>query len=159
MIHPAPVSRAACDEFLFASGISRIVDEIIKKTDPFYLAAVYGWPNSGKSRLISDLRVQLEQLGHEVIEVGAIPATYEALKSWMETARARTKPDPQRRIILFHVTAPRGIKEETSEALDPNEGLSAIGVKVDLNVGIYNPHTYGPYEGSYDFLIRNPDAN
>jgi hypothetical protein len=125
--------------------------------------AVYGWPGSGKSRLISELTDYFVNEKMNAVGAGAGPTPD-------QFDRMRAFPQYAVDIRFFHCAWHRS--ESFIESLgwslfsheDPNAlSKKILGRDVDLNVFIYDPkktrdvkESPEHYEGRYDILIENP---
>ncbi len=140
-------------------GITQIVESIEKIVNRPILAAVYGYPDRGKSYLIDILTERLKQKELLVIGYGSAPTADE-----FESIRRHVNWDA----YIFHCAWNRSdfdFYKEVSGHEDPNIlAKNILGREMDLNIAICNPNLISACidprntEQLYDFIIVNPDA-
>ncbi len=137
-------------------GIKEAIELIKSVYEKPILAAVYGWPDSGKTYLIDRLSDYFEREGLKVSRGGGGPhdSTFETL---------RDCPECLSDILFFHCGWVRDNNNQcwldARAHEDPNILAETIaGRKVNLNIGIYNPLSYREPLGDYDLVISNPGS-
>lgn len=136
----------------FEEGVREMVKRVLETKQRPVLIAVYGWPNSGKTKLIEEVIALLENAGLTVSNgEGALsPLTFDMLRQYGLYYGE---------VLLFHCAWDRTKKgmDERRDYEDPNALAEDAGDKINLNVGIYNPdHGKPEMSGEYDLMIRNP---
>lgn len=147
-------------ELNLEDGIQEAIRAISNVDERPILVAVYGWPDSGKSYLISKLKEHFEAKGLSVTGAGGgpLPSTFERLRDYLDCFAD---------LVLFHCgwnRTPKAIEKilgDFSERAreDPNILAERIANrKVNLNIGMYNPRFYPKPDGEYDLIMSNPDS-
>lgn len=135
-------------EYDLKEGLEEAILKLKKIEERPLLAAVYGWPNSGKSYLIRGIGDYFEEEGFSTAQGsgGPTPITFQLISE-----HPLCRGDI---LFLFHCAWERNDYVSLHE--DPNVLAERIcGRKVHLNIGIYNPRFFPPIEGNYDLVITN----
>ena len=133
-------------------GVQEVITRIKAVEEKPILVAIYGWPNSGKSYLISQVGNYFKDNGLLMAKFSgaASPYTFERM-SW---------PVRDEMLYLFHCAwerktyFPAWTRDEDPDVLAER----IAGKKVHLNTAIFNPGMYEIPEGDYDFIISNPNS-
>jgi hypothetical protein len=133
-------------------GIQEIITRVGVIKERPVLVAIYGTPNSGKSHLINKLGGYFADNGQNVGRFhGAAPE---------ETFARMNAPHLKDLIYLFHCAWEKYNHPQDLLLLDQDPTLLArgVGMKVHLNVGIYNPNICRFFKGDYDLVIANTES-
>lgn len=138
-------------------GVRRALSIIRISRERPVLLAIYGYPHSGKSYFMDQIKGYLSGEGIEcaVMRGAAKQDTFEIL-----TAYPSEMHSP---VWLFHCAWPRDnyspawLFERQHE--DPNILAEKVaGRLIDANIGMFNPTIYNAPRGAYDFVIKNAAA-
>lgn len=137
-------------ELDFEDGVKEAIRRLEAVETKPVLAAVYGLPDHGKLYFIDKIANYFEAKGM------SCPRTHGTLYR-RDFEDLRDRPGDYGEIKLFHCGWDRS--SYSSQHEDPNVLADEIlNRKLDLNIGIYNPHMYDKLTGDYDLLISNPDS-
>ncbi len=141
-------------EMNLEDGIEELIERIGSKESPV-LVAVYGWPNSGKSYLMSKIKERLEKEGWDIGYTSGAPSeeTFNLIKEYSSM--------PRKGAFMFHCGWEREFVKGILICSDQDPNVLASNIldrDLDLNIGIYNPRLYNKTRGEYDLVISNPDS-
>jgi len=150
-----PAVDRLTSEMGFADGVKEIVRRIMETKERPLFIGVYGWPNSGKSHLMEEVKRQLNERGIDAGGAGAAPHAEE-----FEQYREWPKSWLKRAVFMFHCGWDRRKRGSALDDEDPNVlAKKILRTQPKLNIGIYNPkHICRKLEGEYDFIICNQDS-
>ncbi len=137
--------------FNFKDGIEEAIRRLEAVTDRPVLAAVYGYPHSGKSYFIQKLANHFDQQG----ELQACRFAGTAQEKYFEEMNF---PERENLLYLFHCVGGYFKDHRLLPDDDPHNLAEKVGKKIHLNIGIYNPKRFSSLDGDYDLLITNPES-
>jgi len=123
------------------------------------LVAVYGWPNHGKSHLMTRIQQCFSETGIDVSRYGGAACESDFHNLARQEKDVATMPKVRGWVVLYHCGWEKG-PNYLRRKDDPNAlAQKILGRTMDLNVWVYNPKISHDFPmGEYDFIIRNPDS-
>jgi len=136
--------------FNLEDGIKEAISRLEAVSDRPVLAAIYGYPHSGKSYLIKKLADRFDQKGE-------LQACRSEGSPRIETFERMDRPERRNLVYLFHCAWEYFDDHRLLPKEDPHILAAKVAKRVlHLRVGMFNPNIYRSLNGDYDFVIINP---
>lgn len=151
--------------FDFETALGRIIELSRQSVQAIgnsraFLIAVYGWPNHGKTYLMTRIQQCLAgDVGIDVSRCGGAPSEGDFQNLARQERDVANLSIVRGWIVLYHCGWEKG-PNYLRRTDDPNALAQKILRRtMDLNVWIYNPKiSNGSPMGEYDLIIRNPNS-
>lgn len=135
--------------FNLEDGVKEAIGRLEAVAERPVLAAIYGYPHSGKSYLINKLADYFDQEGE-------VQACRFAGSPRVESFEGMDRPERRNLVYLFHCAWEYFKDHRLLPEEDPHILAEKVAKGVHLRIGMFNPNRFSNLDGDYDFMIINP---